>query len=136
MYNIYTSIISGTTVKFVLEQDKAAFIKLIGVSVLQSAASSFVAPSLRYLLLVSKGGVCMMHGYVISVQYNYILHAHMYWSKLFLLEYRKLVIWCQRKWICYMSEIIFVIKLQYISVISWKSIRGWLVCRNQIKRMV
>ncbi|XP_042038702.1 ABC transporter D family member 1-like isoform X1 [Salvia splendens] len=41
--------LNGTTVKFVLEQDKAAFIKLIGVSVLQSAASSFVAPSLRHL---------------------------------------------------------------------------------------
>ncbi|KAL8188587.1 hypothetical protein R6Q57_029875 [Mikania cordata] len=39
----------GTTVKYVLEQDKAAFIRLIGVSVLQSAASSFVAPSLRHL---------------------------------------------------------------------------------------
>ncbi|GAA0146240.1 ATP-binding cassette [Lithospermum erythrorhizon] len=41
--------LNGTTVKFVLEQDKAAFIRLIGVSVLQSAASSFIAPSLRYL---------------------------------------------------------------------------------------
>ncbi|KAL0431949.1 UNVERIFIED_CONTAM: ABC transporter D family member 1 [Sesamum radiatum] len=40
--------LNGTTVKYVLEQNKAAFIKLIGVSVLQSAASSFVAPSLRY----------------------------------------------------------------------------------------
>jgi hypothetical protein len=37
----------GTTVKFVLEQDKAAFIRLIGISVLQSAASSFIAPSIR-----------------------------------------------------------------------------------------
>jgi len=36
-------------VKFVLEQDKAAFIRLIGVSILQSAANSFVAPSLRTL---------------------------------------------------------------------------------------
>ncbi|KAL7606623.1 hypothetical protein Lser_V15G16593 [Lactuca serriola] len=35
--------------KYVLEQDKAAFVRLIGVSVLQSAASSFVAPSLRAL---------------------------------------------------------------------------------------
>lgn len=33
--------------KFVLEQDKVAFIRLIGVSILQSAANSFVAPSLR-----------------------------------------------------------------------------------------
>ncbi|PIN18935.1 Long-chain acyl-CoA transporter, ABC superfamily [Handroanthus impetiginosus] len=41
--------LNGTTVKYVLEQNKAAFIKLIGVSVLQSAASSFVAPSLRHL---------------------------------------------------------------------------------------
>ncbi|KAF6139384.1 hypothetical protein GIB67_026226 [Kingdonia uniflora] len=41
--------LNGTTVKYVLEQDKAAFIRLTGVSVLQSAASSIVAPSLRYL---------------------------------------------------------------------------------------
>ncbi|KAK9078104.1 hypothetical protein SSX86_002161 [Deinandra increscens subsp. villosa] len=41
--------LNGTTVKYVLEQDKAAFIRLIGVSVLQSGASSFVAPSLRHL---------------------------------------------------------------------------------------
>ncbi|XP_074306712.1 ABC transporter D family member 1 isoform X2 [Silene latifolia] len=41
--------LNGTTVKFVLEQDKAAFIRLIGVSVLQSGASSFIAPSIRYL---------------------------------------------------------------------------------------
>ncbi|XP_043708292.1 ABC transporter D family member 1-like [Telopea speciosissima] len=41
--------LNGTSVKFVLEQDKAAFIRLTGVSVLQSAASSIVAPSLRYL---------------------------------------------------------------------------------------
>lgn len=41
--------LNGTTVKFVLEQDKASFIRLIGVSVLQSAASSFIAPSLRHL---------------------------------------------------------------------------------------
>jgi hypothetical protein len=40
-------ILPGTTVKFVLEQDKAAFIRLIGVSILQSGANSFVAPSLR-----------------------------------------------------------------------------------------
>jgi len=31
-----------------LEQDKAAFIRLTGISVLQSAANSVVAPSLRY----------------------------------------------------------------------------------------
>ncbi|XP_059639454.1 ABC transporter D family member 1 [Cornus florida] len=41
--------LNGTTVRYVLEQDKASFIRLIGVSVLQSAASSFIAPSLRHL---------------------------------------------------------------------------------------
>ncbi|XP_037493879.1 ABC transporter D family member 1-like [Jatropha curcas] len=41
--------LNGTTVKYVLEQDKTSFIRLIGVSVLQSAASSFIAPSLRHL---------------------------------------------------------------------------------------
>lgn len=41
--------LNGTTVKHVLEQDKAAFVRLIGISILQSAASSFVAPSLRHL---------------------------------------------------------------------------------------
>nr|CAB3498440.1 unnamed protein product [Digitaria exilis] len=37
----------GTSVKYVLEQDKAAFIRLTGISVLQSAANSIVSPSLR-----------------------------------------------------------------------------------------
>eukprot|EP00262_Sarcandra_glabra_P018238 TRINITY_DN6477_c0_g2_i1.p1 TRINITY_DN6477_c0_g2~~TRINITY_DN6477_c0_g2_i1.p1 ORF type:complete len:624 (+),score=92.76 TRINITY_DN6477_c0_g2_i1:1-1872(+) len=41
--------LNGTSVKYVLAQDKAAFIRLTGISVLQSAASSIVAPSLRYL---------------------------------------------------------------------------------------
>ncbi|KAL1366138.1 ABC transporter D family member 1 isoform X2 [Arachis ipaensis] len=41
--------LNGTTVKFVLEQDKAAFIRLISTSVLQSAASSFIAPSIKHL---------------------------------------------------------------------------------------
>lgn len=41
--------LNGTTVKYVLEQNKPAFIRLIGASILQSAASSFVAPSLRHL---------------------------------------------------------------------------------------
>ncbi|KAK6258893.1 hypothetical protein SCA6_013367 [Theobroma cacao] len=41
--------LNGTTVKYVLKQDKAAFSRLIGISVLQSAASSFIAPSLRHL---------------------------------------------------------------------------------------
>ncbi|KAA0045345.1 hypothetical protein IC582_016380 [Cucumis melo] len=40
--------LNGTTVKYVLEQDKASFIRLIGVSVLQSAANAFIAPSLRH----------------------------------------------------------------------------------------
>uniref|UniRef100_A0A0E0JU24 ABC transporter domain-containing protein n=1 Tax=Oryza punctata TaxID=4537 RepID=A0A0E0JU24_ORYPU len=39
----------GTSVKYVLEQDKAAFLRLIGISVLQSAANSIVSPSLRNL---------------------------------------------------------------------------------------
>ncbi|KAK3163104.1 hypothetical protein QOZ80_1BG0097720 [Eleusine coracana subsp. coracana] len=41
--------LNGTSVKYVLEQDKAAFIRLTGISVLQSAANSFVSPSLRNL---------------------------------------------------------------------------------------
>ncbi|KAJ0976938.1 hypothetical protein J5N97_012412 [Dioscorea zingiberensis] len=41
--------LNGTTVKYVLEQDKLAFMRLIGISVLQSAANSIVAPSLRHL---------------------------------------------------------------------------------------
>ncbi|ERN14929.1 hypothetical protein AMTRI_Chr02g213560 [Amborella trichopoda] len=41
--------LNGTSVKFVLEQDKASFMWLIVISVIQSAASSIVAPSLRYL---------------------------------------------------------------------------------------
>ncbi|VAH86069.1 unnamed protein product [Triticum turgidum subsp. durum] len=41
--------LNGTSVKYVLEQDKAAFIRLIGTSVMQSAANSIVAPSLRHL---------------------------------------------------------------------------------------
>ncbi|BBN15082.1 ATP-binding cassette, subfamily D (ALD), peroxisomal ABC transporter [Marchantia polymorpha subsp. ruderalis] len=41
--------LNGTSVKYVLEQDKAGFIRLTGVSVLQSAASSIVAPSLRHM---------------------------------------------------------------------------------------
>ncbi|CAJ1938097.1 unnamed protein product, partial [Sphenostylis stenocarpa] len=41
--------LNGTTVKLVLEQDKVSFIRLIGISVLQSAASSFIAPSIRHL---------------------------------------------------------------------------------------
>lgn len=34
--------------KHVLQQDKAAFVRLVGVSILQSAASAFLAPSLRF----------------------------------------------------------------------------------------
>ncbi|KAE8671524.1 ABC transporter D family member 1 [Hibiscus syriacus] len=41
--------LNGTTVKYVLEQNKTAFIRLIGISVLQSGASSFIAPSIRHL---------------------------------------------------------------------------------------
>ncbi|XP_065881144.1 ABC transporter D family member 1-like isoform X2 [Euphorbia lathyris] len=41
--------LNGATVKFVLEQDKPSFIRLIGVSILQSAVSSFIASSLRHL---------------------------------------------------------------------------------------
>ncbi|KAJ3698082.1 hypothetical protein LUZ61_001787 [Rhynchospora tenuis] len=41
--------LNGTSVKYVLEQDKAAFIRLTGISILQSAANSFVSPSLRHL---------------------------------------------------------------------------------------
>ncbi|ONK71128.1 uncharacterized protein A4U43_C04F5000 [Asparagus officinalis] len=41
--------LNGTSVKYVLEQDKAAFVRLTGISVLQSAANSIVAPSLRSL---------------------------------------------------------------------------------------
>ncbi|KAK7399543.1 hypothetical protein VNO78_10728 [Psophocarpus tetragonolobus] len=41
--------LNGTTVKLVLEQDKVSFIRLVGISVLQSAASSFIAPSIRHL---------------------------------------------------------------------------------------
>ncbi|KAK9098569.1 hypothetical protein Syun_025614 [Stephania yunnanensis] len=41
--------LNGTTVKYVLEQDKASFLRLVGISVLQSAANSIVAPSLRHM---------------------------------------------------------------------------------------
>ncbi|KAL5818188.1 hypothetical protein ACOSQ3_022087 [Xanthoceras sorbifolium] len=41
--------LNGTTVKYVLEQDKTSFVRLIGISILQSAASAFIAPSLRHL---------------------------------------------------------------------------------------
>ncbi|KAL2620730.1 hypothetical protein R1flu_000935 [Riccia fluitans] len=41
--------LNGTSVKYVLQQDKPGFIRLLGVSVLQSAASSVVAPSLRHM---------------------------------------------------------------------------------------
>ncbi|KAG0570004.1 hypothetical protein KC19_6G131700 [Ceratodon purpureus] len=41
--------LNGTSVKHVLQQDKAAFVRLVGVSVLQSGVSSFLAPSLRHM---------------------------------------------------------------------------------------
>ncbi|MQL84224.1 hypothetical protein Taro_016720 [Colocasia esculenta] len=47
----FLSSITGTSVKYVLEQDRSAVIRLIGISVLQSAASSIVAPSLRVRVL-------------------------------------------------------------------------------------
>jgi len=51
-YLIVLLCVKGTSVKYVLEQDKAAFIRLTGISVLQSAANSIVAPSLRYDFLL------------------------------------------------------------------------------------
>jgi ABC-type uncharacterized transport system fused permease/ATPase subunit len=41
--------LNGTSVKHVLQQDKAAFVRLVGVSILQSGVSSFLAPSLRHM---------------------------------------------------------------------------------------
>ncbi|XP_010531380.1 PREDICTED: ABC transporter D family member 1 [Tarenaya hassleriana] len=41
--------LNGTTVKHVLEQNKVAFVRLVGISIIQSAASSFIAPSIRHL---------------------------------------------------------------------------------------
>lgn len=41
--------LNGRTVQLVIRQDKPAFIRLIGISVLQSAASAVLAPSLRYV---------------------------------------------------------------------------------------
>lgn len=41
--------LNGTSVRYVLEQDKMAFIRLTFISILQSAANSIVAPSLRHL---------------------------------------------------------------------------------------
>lgn len=41
--------IPGTSVKYVLQQNKAAFVRLVGVSILQSGVSSFLAPSLRFV---------------------------------------------------------------------------------------
>lgn len=35
--------------KYVLQQNKAAFVRLVGVSILQSGVSSFLAPSLRFV---------------------------------------------------------------------------------------
>lgn len=39
--------LNGRTVQLVIRQDKPGFIRLIGISVLQSAASAVLAPSLR-----------------------------------------------------------------------------------------
>ena len=41
--------LNGRTVQLVIRQDRAAFIRLTGVSVLQSAASAILAPSLRHV---------------------------------------------------------------------------------------
>ena len=41
--------IPGTSVKYVLQQNRAAFVRLVGVSILQSGVSSFLAPSLRFV---------------------------------------------------------------------------------------
>eukprot|EP00850_Spirogloea_muscicola_P015567 SM000120S25716 [mRNA] locus=s120:398087:406079:+ [translate_table: standard] len=41
--------LNGASVSHVVKQDRKAFLRLIGVSVLQSLASSVTAPSLRYL---------------------------------------------------------------------------------------
>ncbi|KAK9820297.1 hypothetical protein WJX72_008694 [[Myrmecia] bisecta] len=41
--------LNGRSVQHVLKQDKAAFVRLVGVSVLQSCASSVLAPSLRHV---------------------------------------------------------------------------------------
>ena len=41
--------LNGRTVQYVIRQDKAAFIRLIGISVLQSGASAVLAPSLRHV---------------------------------------------------------------------------------------
>lgn len=45
-------VVAGTSVKHVLQQDKAAFVRLVGVSVLQSGVSSFLAPSLRSMPVI------------------------------------------------------------------------------------
>ncbi len=39
--------LNGRTVQLVIRQDRPGFIRLIGISVLQSAASAVLAPSLR-----------------------------------------------------------------------------------------
>eukprot|EP00897_Mesotaenium_endlicherianum_P010717 jgi/Mesen1/9674/ME000674S09277 len=41
--------LNGASVKNVVQQDKAAFVRLIAISVLQSSASSIIAPTLRHL---------------------------------------------------------------------------------------
>ncbi|CAL8461843.1 g1374 [Coccomyxa elongata] len=41
--------LNGRTVEYVLKQDKAAFIRLIGLSVAQALASAILAPSLRHV---------------------------------------------------------------------------------------
>ena len=41
--------LNGASVSNVVQQDRAAFVRLIAVSVCQSSASSVIAPTLRYL---------------------------------------------------------------------------------------
>ncbi|EIE25187.1 hypothetical protein COCSUDRAFT_65142 [Coccomyxa subellipsoidea C-169] len=41
--------LNGRTVEYVLKQDKAAFVRLIGLSVAQALASAILAPSLRHV---------------------------------------------------------------------------------------
>jgi ABC-type uncharacterized transport system fused permease/ATPase subunit len=41
--------LNGRTVQHVMRQDKGAFVRLIGISILQSGASAILAPSLRHV---------------------------------------------------------------------------------------
>lgn len=41
--------LNGRTVQHVMRQDRSAFVRLIGLSVLQSGASAVLAPTLRHV---------------------------------------------------------------------------------------